>query len=908
MSQPPSDSMWLQESITVPDPLPNVTAEAPPPSTTTASDPIASTATNDDRTPPRQKVDAILHAAAQASASKEVELTKVSFDPAALTASAQRSSALRYSSARVPSMAGSSLVPAQEYDDLRLRYSKAKRELIRLSDIQKDLEYSRLELAKSQEEIKIVRDSHSKMKVELEQAINQADQDRRAKMSLEMKLADMDANHEKEVTFLKRQLDELREENAKRLHELNEQQESEAQMRIESMRAELSGLGMQMDTLVAQLEDTVAEKNEAENNLKNMAVELKNAELSLAELEKKLQASTDAFKGLEKQHRDYVLHAEKQLEEQLQTQKHLHEDHIQQLLSSKEASIAELKEELEAFSSKRRDLEDELASLRHKNQQLQEEMNAVGVKHEKEIRRITDDHQLAMSEKQMALEAAVREAKGSRSAIDEENQSLQRQLVKANEELSTVASILAQREKQINILEKDNDQLREAMSHREQELVQLSQEVEIATAAANDAAERVARLNAEKDQMEEVFEQDTKEHKSKCRALEASLMDCRKELLASRKEQIETADELRSLTTNLKSQIGDLTAECNALRLTVKQLRNGESDVEEVRRQLLQEKQVTEELRGNLAAAISRCNQLEDKLNERRAREISQKSSRSPVPNSQPSQSSLRPGNVNISHRAGSKRERPEDARVVAMSGLDTTHLMEAIKKLPNVAIADSKSNMPVPSNLTHLVTNGQLTIKLLSSLVKGCWVLPERYILDSLKHREWLCESDYGFQHEIPPLQNKRVYMTPAFVASRNYNTATILINEGNATIVENERDADVVLCMNSDTSLKEKVSRSGPIMNWEAFMETIYPFSMIPVRAVHYKDYITLDPVFFNTPFFIIYFNRENCEDENFGKFHDAGSDCEVLLFIACLLFCYLFLELICYYYVYVLVSTCL
>lgn len=840
-------SMWLQDSITLPDPLPTLGLQenselltrSPPPSpspreqsqNSEVAEPRKNTERISPRLPPPSKPVEVSPPTQNASqgcaANGEMELVKSSLEPFMPAPSVPRAtSSIRSSFVRMPVLgAGTALVSAQEFDDLRLRYSKAKRDLIRLSDIQKDLEYSRFELSKAQEEMKVIRSSHLKIKGELEEATHRADQDRRAKVELEVKLAELAAQQEKEVEFLRRQVDDLREENAKRLHELHEQQESENQMRIEAMRAELSGLGIQMDSLAAQLDDVTLEKSELETELKNLKAENRNAYVTIEELEKKVEEAKEKLEGMEQQHKDYVTQTEKSLQDQLLAQKELHERHAQQIFASKDNVIAEMKEELEAASNAQRDLEDELAQMRHKNQQLGEEKAQLTAKHEKEIRRLQDEHRLAISEKELALEGAVREAKGNRNAVQEENQSLNRQLATVNEKLLMVSSILAEREKQICVLEKDNGLLRENVSQKEHELALLTQQIEVEKSSLNETAERVSRLMAEKDAMEEEFENDIKEYKAKNRSLEATIMECRRELLTVKKEQMETADELRCSTNALRSQISELNGECTALRLTVKQFRNGEGEVGEIRRQLLLERKVCEGLRAELSATTARCQQLEERLNEKQAREIMRKNSRSPIP-AQNRQGSLRAISVNTpSQRPFGKRERPEDARVLAISGLDTTRLMEAIKQLPNVATAESKSNMPVPSNVTHLITNGQLTIKLFSSLVKGCWILPERYVLDSLRQKEWLPEAEYGFQHEFPPLQNRKVFLTPNFVASRNFNTASILLTEGNAMIVEKEKDANLILCTNSDVGMKEKVSRKGPVLNWELFIESIYP-----------------------------------------------------------------------------------
>lgn len=53
-------------------------------------------------------------------------------------------------STRASMSAVNSFITSSEYDELRSRYTQAKRELLRLSDIQKDLEFTRFELERSQ--------------------------------------------------------------------------------------------------------------------------------------------------------------------------------------------------------------------------------------------------------------------------------------------------------------------------------------------------------------------------------------------------------------------------------------------------------------------------------------------------------------------------------------------------------------------------------------------------------------------------------------------------------------------------------------------------------------------------------------------------------------------------------------
>ena len=67
----------------------------------------------------------------------------------------------------------------------------------------------------------------------------------------------------------------------------------------------------------------------------------------------------------------------------------------------------------------------------------------------------------------------------------------------------------------------------------------------------------------------------------------------------------------------------------------------------------------------------------------------------------------------------------PPKQRVFTITGFDSKELFGTIGVMPSAVVVDCKPNLPIPANITHLVTTGQLTVKLLTALVRGCWVVP---------------------------------------------------------------------------------------------------------------------------------------------------------------------------------------
>ncbi|KPA74045.1 hypothetical protein ABB37_09355 [Leptomonas pyrrhocoris] len=822
-----TDSMWLQKSITIPDPLPEEDEVGKPAETTSTPAVVA-----DDSQLPKDGT--VMPPPSQSVEKKtgEMDLTKMVLDTSNFlrTNSAQRAS-MRYPSRA--SVSNSAFISAHEYDELRARYSQAKRELLKLSDIQKDLDFARFELTRTQEEMNLLRESNQSLKHELEDYVQRAEKEHKARLSLEAKVSAEGTNRSEEVAFLKQTIEELRDEHTRRLDDVTAQQENEFQTRIQSMRDELGNATEELDRLVAEVTQTQRSKEASDAKLSATLAALDKAHAESNEGKRKIEALQKQCQALEQQHREFVAQREESRARDLEAQKAVNEEHVQQLVRSKDAVISELQGDVQLWKNKHRAAAEELAAARHSLSELQEDLKQLAADRTKEVRRLAEEHRLALCEKQLLMETAVREAKGSKTSVEEEAHSLRRQLAQVSSELSTVAGVLAQREKQLTQMEKELAETKDRCVAAEQENAQLASDAQLNAEAAMEAGERVDRLLQQKDDLEEEFSKDVREAKDRIRTLETALMQSKSELSALRKEQIKSSDDALATTRDLRAQVETLMEQRAALTAEATERRHFEEAAHDYRKRFESEKSKASALEVELTAAVNRCSTLEAKIEEQSRRVISQAVARSPMQtlhaNSTTSLSRLgKYRSASSAHSARSasdnslKRARTEDARVFAISGFDGNDVLLAVKQLPNVAIAECRSNMPVPSNLTHLISNGQLTIKLLTALVRGCWVLPESYVVDSLKEGRWLREEDYGFQHEEPPLLKKKVALTEAFTACKHYNTASLLLKEGGAIIVDSPEEADIVLRTNAEA----RSMTDG--WNWEKMVDMINPLKI--------------------------------------------------------------------------------
>lgn len=850
MSHTEYDSMWLQKSLTLPDPLPDITGTTPEVAShgearhRQEEEPAAEEGDGEKGTtapaePPATADHTSPNPPSPSDASQrggETELTQMLLGgPSGLAVGAgvQRASTGRYSCPRM-SLSSVAFISAREYDDLRAKYSQARRELLKVSDVQRDLDFTRFELTRAQEELKMLSQSNQMLRQDLNEAVERADRAAKAKAQLASEREEESLSQRKEVERLRALIEELRQSNSSRLADLVEQQESEAQMRVEAMRDELAAFAAQVQSMAEQMDELRREARGYETARDGAVDELRSLKNSLQDRDSKLAEAKEQLREAQESHQRFVDEIAKDREEALRSMQALSDRRVEQVTRSKDACMTELKEELQEAKDRCRTLAEESAVLRNTNQQLTEAVKQTACDHAKELRHLAEEHRLALYERDQQMEMKLREAKGNRFGVEEECQSLRKQLVKASEELSTVAAVLVQRERQLSEAERDRAHLKERLSALEQDNAQLASDAAVHEAAVEEAKERIHHLHQQKDTLEEGYSSDLRSAKERIRQLEALLMNTNAELSSVRQQQAKASEDDRAIRKRLREELEAMTEERNRLASSLNgAVANTESNAEEYRKRYAAEKQKTDALSAELASAVSRCSTLEKRLDDELRRAISRAVTMAPLSTRAspvPSAVRLRSGSAANAHlgassaREGSsmKRARTEDARVFAITGFDGGELLSSIKQLPNVAIAECKSNMPVPSNLTHLVTNGQLTMKLLTALVRGCWVLPEAYVIECLKQQTWLPESQFGFQHEQPPLLKKRFLVTDAFSACKHYSTAAVLLREGGAIVdeVSSADDADWVLCTNQEVAAFE-----GKGMSWERMVGLIYP-----------------------------------------------------------------------------------
>lgn len=807
------DSMWLQQSITIPDPLPDESE-------------TGETGTVESMPPPPPPPSSSQSSEPKPSQGAELSLTRVVMDPSSFLRSSAARPSLRQSTRA--SVSAAAFITAQEFDEMRARLSQAKRELLKLSDIQKDLDFARFELARAKEEATLLRESNAGLKREVEAQVTRAEKEQRAREQLDSQRVQESATLHREMDYMKQKMEDLRDDHTRRLNEITEQQEKEFQPRITSLREELAAAAEDALQLAGELSDMRQQKAAVEARLTSALSDAEKAFATVADLQKRCEAAEAEKQMLEEKHRNYVQQVAQETAAARQEFNTRAETRVAQLTEVKDSALRDLQEECQTYKDQSKSLGEELAALRHRASEAQSELLHLTATHAKELRRVAEEHRLEMAEKQQQIETAMREATGSKSTLEEEAVSLRRQVAQLSCELSTVAGVLVQREKQLTQVEGDWRSVKEQLTRLELQNAELAADADQQAEAAAEATERVERVVKQKDELEEAFTRDVCEAKDRMRMLEESLMEAKSELATLQQQYVTSSDTGMTALRDARQQLDAVTEERNTLRALAAERQRFEEAAELYSRKFEAERTRSKNLQVELQAAVGRCASLEDRLDSQVRRLLTSAASRSPLAvagsamPSQPSPQGLRSASCVNSHsplRSSVKRARTEDARVFAISGFDGNDILLSLKQLPNVAIAECKSNMPVPSNLTHLITNGQLTIKLLTALVRGCWVLPESYIVDSLREKKWLSEADYGFQHMDPPLMKQPVAMTEAFMSCKHYSTAALLLKEGGAILVKEAGEANIVLCTNTEVK-----QHSSP-MTWERMVEMVYP-----------------------------------------------------------------------------------
>eukprot|EP00760_Papus_ankaliazontas_P013636 PhM_4_TR15866/c0_g2_i1/m.28034 len=98
-----------------------------------------------------------------------------------------------------------------------------------------------------------------------------------------------------------------------------------------------------------------------------------------------------------------------------------------------------------------------------------------------------------------------------------------------------------------------------------------------------------------------------------------------------------------------------------------------------------------------------------------------------------------------------------------------------------------------VPEHVTHVLVpndNARSTMKLLTALVKGRWVVPMVYLTECVQQKQWLDERDFGVIYDAPPLEGKQCYLN---VGARYQEIAAKVVECGGGTIAASTLKADV-------------------------------------------------------------------------------------------------------------------
>ena len=112
------------------------------------------------------------------------------------------------------------------------------------------------------------------------------------------------------------------------------------------------------------------------------------------------------------------------------------------------------------------------------------------------------------------------------------------------------------------------------------------------------------------------------------------------------------------------------------------------------------------------------------------------------------------------------------------------------------------------------------MTVKLLVTLSRGCWVVPSSFIHQCVASRGFVDEAaNGGVRHESPFFSTFAVALSPGFRNSRHANTAQTVVTEGGATFLPSDSlpssdDADVDLAQLVDAAIAQSGSNVWPKM----------------------------------------------------------------------------------------------
>lgn len=171
---------------------------------------------------------------------------------------------------------------------------------------------------------------------------------------------------------------------------------------------------------------------------------------------------------------------------------------------------------------------------------------------------------------------------------------------------------------------------------------------------------------------------------------------------------------------------------------------------------------------------------------------------------------------------------KPAKKAIFAITGISAGGpLVESLSSIRGAEVRAVPSDAPIPADVTHIISNGNLTVKVLTALVRGCWVLPPTYV--SQCGSSLAPEGRFGFRHEDLPLAGKVIGMTAGFRQSSFGKHLQEIAQEGGATIHFINMTTDdaasfkrfsFVACLKA-----EMPSFPSNGKTWESFVQMIFP-----------------------------------------------------------------------------------
>lgn len=760
-----SDSLWLQKSIIISDPL-----------------------------------DMSLESGRSSNKSNKNTVNATELEAIAMRPAARLSDGLRQgraaSSARLSSIANAmgGFNPF-EVDELKGKLAQLNREKLRWEDAARDLERSKTELQQARDDYRALEEYTQTIKTSADEASLRAERDAKARQEAESKLLEAMRNASKEQLALKSQIDEVKKANSHKLFEMKEALEAEHAM-------ELTRITQENESVVRELEQKFSE---SDNSAKELSLKLASSETAmlkakeaLAQREKELvQQLSQLRMELSKARTDATDHA-KQMQERVDTMHREHADAMERQKTVSEEQLFVLREEAKAaqdllqqrlcaFEEKYEAAKEDLFHARSDIQSQQASMKQLRVSHETAVQHAAEMHAKELNHIRSdltALESSLAEAQKNLSDSQGEHRAVFERLVAEQATTRDLTEKVSAHLGEISVLE---ERLRSAVSDIE------SRDVEL-----DEIAEVMQRMNNERDNTVKGYSEDLIEARARCDKLEGDLIAARLSLSNERKAHLATDGTYRRTIAELREQVTQ-AASSNV---------SAHTEDLEAHQHL---RALCDQLGQRVAALETENSSLQEEV--ARTRDTT-KRQRGLVDV---------PTNVAASREPSGKRHRPEVVqRTFAVSGFDGQDLKfikKAIMELPNADFVECRSNEPLPASVTHLVASGQLTVKLLSAAVKGCWVVPKAYVDGSVASGSWNDEAATGFKHQQLPLSGKGVFVTSSFKSSKHFPTAKLLIDQGGAMTSSLAEGADIILTTSSE------VSKFSGAQTWETFVNEIYP-----------------------------------------------------------------------------------